>query len=270
MLYDTFVRRACQGLDLDWRKYRRKQSRKAVEGRMRELGLAGFDQYLDKIRDDPGEASALPDRMRVTVSRFFREKDCWRELTDQVLPELADKVSSSYLRALCLGINNGEEPYSLVLLWKQSMEPLYPDVGLRIFGVDMDAGCLARAKERTYHGRTLREVPEEIQSRWFTQSKGMYVLDREPAAMVEFSQAHLMDPGLPGQLDLLLCRYLVFTYFTGVRRKKAVERLARLVKPGGKLMIGRKETLRPDEFVWFAPLSSARFIAQRTSKSVPP
>lgn len=52
----------------------------------------------------------------------------------------------------------------------------------------------------------------------------------------------MTDPP-PPDIDLLLCRYLVFTYYERERRRRAVERLHQALRPGGALMIGAKERL---------------------------
>jgi chemotaxis methyl-accepting protein methylase len=54
----------------------------------------------------------------------------------------------------------------------------------------------------------------------------------------------MTDP-LPAGLDLILCRYLAFTYYHGERRRLAGRRLWQALRPGGALMIGRKEGLGP-------------------------
>jgi chemotaxis methyl-accepting protein methylase len=44
---------------------------------MEELGgLNGFEAYLELLRSDPAEREGLADRMRVTVSRLFRDRYC--------------------------------------------------------------------------------------------------------------------------------------------------------------------------------------------------
>ena len=72
--FDEFLKLACPPLDLQWRKYRRRAARHRVRARMDELGLGEYGDYLAILREDSQEASSLADLMRVTVSRFFRER----------------------------------------------------------------------------------------------------------------------------------------------------------------------------------------------------
>src|SRR5689334_2805390 len=114
MTFERFLQESGPGLDLVWRKYRRRSSRHRVNARLLELGLEGYRDYLERIRSDAKEAALLPDLLRVTVSRFFREQKQWLELKDHVLPELIATISGvrplSIWSAGCCG---GEEPFTL-------------------------------------------------------------------------------------------------------------------------------------------------------------
>lgn len=102
--FDRFLQEAALLENLEWRKYRRRSARRRVELRLKELGLAGFDAYLDLLRSDARERAGLADLMRVTVSRFFREKECWRTLAGKVLPALlAGRVKGDTIRAWSAG-----------------------------------------------------------------------------------------------------------------------------------------------------------------------
>jgi chemotaxis protein methyltransferase CheR len=55
-----------------------------------------------------------------------------------------------------------------------------------------------------------------------------------------------MREGLPGGLfDLILCRYVAFTYFDAMLQRRMLERVLAQLRSGGALVIGLKEQL-PD------------------------
>ena len=129
---------------LAWRKYRRRSARHRVELRIKDLGLDGFDAYLDLLRSDPGERSGLADMMRVTVSRFFREQEEWRTLSDNVLPALlAGKTAAEPCRAWSAGCCGGEEPYTLALILRDRFEAELQAGRFSIRGTDVDAVSVA-------------------------------------------------------------------------------------------------------------------------------
>lgn len=175
MHFDHFIRAACSGRDLEWRKYRR-ASRKRVLDRIHALDLRGYEDYLQHLDTHPEEAARLPNLLRVTVSRFFRDRECWQELAEQVIPGLISQSRGTTLQALSIGCCGGEEPYSLALIWAEHIQPAFPEYSLAITAMDLDSPSLARAGEAWYHRSTLREVPEEIKARWFLPEKGGYRL----------------------------------------------------------------------------------------------
>jgi chemotaxis protein methyltransferase CheR len=262
--FDAFLKRACPPLDLDWRKYRRRSARHRVLARMAELGLTSFEDYLDILDRDAGEAAGLAERMVVTVSRFFREASVWKTLEDRVLPHLmAATAGRRPLRAWSVGCAGGEEPYSLALLWQDRLRTRYPRRRLTILASDIDACSLRRARLAVYGGSSLREIPSALQEKWFAAQDNRRRLSLLLAARVRFLRHNFMADPLPGTFDLVLARYLPFTYYRGARRLQAARRLWRALRPGGALMIGAKETLLAEERHLFAPWPGATAIYYR-------
>lgn len=246
MTFDEFLREACPPLDLEWRRYRRRAARHRVRGRILELGLEDYGAYLERLRSDPEEGAALADRMRVTVTRFFRERERWKTLAETVLPSLlASRSPEVPLRAWSAGCAGGEEPYTLAILWRWKVLPRHPGRSLHILGTDIDEPSLERARTALYSPGELREVLPEVRDRFFRRGDGLWTLLPEVVGMVEFCRHNLMTEPPPGTFDLVCCRYLPFTYFRRQRRVEAARRLRHSLAPDGALMIGAKEELGP-------------------------
>jgi chemotaxis protein methyltransferase CheR len=262
--FDSFLKQACPPLDLDWRKYRRRSARHRVLVRMAELGLTRFEDYLDRLDCDPGEAAGLAELMAVTVSRFFREASVWKTLEERVLPHLlAASAGRRRLRAWSVGCAGGEEPYSLALLWQARLQPRFPRRRLVILASDIDQSSLERARLAIYGGSSLREVPSALKEKWFAARGDRRRLSPLVAVQVRFLHHHFMTDPPPGTFDLVLARYLPFTYYRGERRLRAARRLWRALRPGGALMIGAKEALQAEERHLFAPWPGAKAVYRR-------
>jgi chemotaxis methyl-accepting protein methylase len=244
MRYPEFLRDICPRLDLEWRKYRRREARRRVERRMAELGLADYAAFRDYLLAHPAEAAELPERMRVTVSRFFREAERWELLAKRVLPDLLGEVPPQRpLRLWSAGCCGGEEPYTLALLWLESEDGRRPGRGIEILATDIDRASLARARQGIYAPGSLREVPPELLRRYFDPEDGRYRLRRNARELVRFELRDLLQDPPPAAIDLACCRYLAFTYYRGERLLAAARRLHQALRPGGALMIARKEAL---------------------------
>jgi len=244
MRFDQFLKEVCPPLDLEWRKYRRRAARHRVEERMGELGLADYASYLERIRSDAGEAAGLAERMRITVSRFFRERERWETLRQIVLPRLLlEKGPDEPLRIWSAGCCGGEEPYTLALLWQEHFRNRYPGRPVEILGTDIDAASLERARQAVYEPGSVREIPKPVLQRYFRRENRLWHLDERVKTLVRFAERDLMHSSPPHGMDLICCRYLVFTYYRGRRRFEAARRLWQALRPGGALMIARKEDL---------------------------
>lgn len=269
MQFDTFLQQICPPLDLDWRKFRRRSARHRVLARMAELGLMRFEDYLDWLNHDADEAAGLAELMAVTVSRFFREAPFWKTLQDRVLPQLlASAAGSRCLRTWSVGCAGGEEPYSLALLWRDRLQPRYPRCRLTILASDSDASSLQRARQAAYGASSLREMPRCLQEKWFATHGNRLRLSPLVTQQVRFCHHNFMRDPSPGTFDLVLARYLPFTYYRGTRRLQAARRLWRALRPGGALVIGAKETLLAEERQLFAPWSGATGIFFRRPAGV--
>jgi len=255
MTFDLFLQEICPSLDLEWRKYRHRSARHHVDARMRELAIDGYGGYRDLIRTDGQEAALLPDLMRVTVSRFFREQKHWQTLKTDILPELiASKCGSGAIRIWSAGCCGGEEPFTMALLWLEYMLPLFPGCSMDILATDIDDASIERARLALYRRETLREVPAEVRRRWFNKVNALWRLDAKVTSLVRFEKKNLICDPPPLVMDLAFCRYLAFTYFRGDRLRTAIQRLWDSLCPGGILMIGQKETFPASAMELFEPL----------------
>jgi len=256
--FDRFLQSVCPDLDLEWRKFRRRAARHRVERRMKELRLHDYASFLERVKTDPREAEGLADLMRVTVSRFFRDITCWTELAMDVLPVMnAEKTTDRAFRVWSAGCCGGEAPYTLALGGLEYLRPHFPGVTIHVLATDIDNASLERAHKGLYSAGSLREVPAGILDRWFHRRNGMWMIDERVKDMVRFQRRNLMEETPPPGLDLVLCRYLVFTYYGGERLLKASRRLHESLRPGGVLMTGRAEALHGASRILFVPWTGA-------------
>lgn len=219
-----------------------------------ELGLAGFAAYLERLRSDPKELAGLADLMRVTVSRFFRERECWQALTDKVLPAiLAGRGRGDTILAWSAGCCSGEEPYTLAMVWLECIASVYPGSAIEIIASDIDEASLDRARYASFDSSSVREVPPDTLARFFTRVNGLWSLAGEVKELVRLERRNVMSDPLPSGMDLVLCRYLAFTYYRGERLLAATARLWEALRPGGVLMVGEKERLPEPASAFFEP-----------------
>jgi chemotaxis protein methyltransferase CheR len=111
---------------------------------------------------------------------------------------------------------------------------------------DVDLECLERARIGCYPRSSLKDLPEELAQRAFTQTGGLYRIREIFVENVEFARQDIREH-LPDELfHLIFCRNLVFTYFEESLQVETLRRIAEKLLPGGFLVLGRHESLPRD------------------------
>lgn len=243
-----FLEWALPRLGLSWPGFKRvhRQVCRRIAGRLADLRLPDCLTYRQYLEAHPAEWTVLDGFCRISISRLVRERAVFERLASEVLPALAEAAlarGAETLRCWSAGCASGEEPYSLAILWMLALAPRYPGLSLRVTATDVDEQLLERAREAVYRRSSLREVPDEWIAAAFTRSGDRCTLRPEYRAPVRFRREDLREVLPPGRFDLVLCRYVAFTYFDEPLRRRTLERLLMALRPGGALVIGLKERL---------------------------
>jgi chemotaxis protein methyltransferase CheR len=253
-------------LELRWPGFRkvRRQVCKRLKQRMRDLGLDSYAAYRARLEADPSEWRILDACCHITISRFFRDRGIFEAVRRHVLPDIAARAKREGRDAQVwsAGCASGEEPYTLKILWDVEIAHEFPSVAFCIVASDIDRAMLARAREGRFEPTSLRELPPQLAEEAFDRVGPLYCVRPKHREGIEFLDQDLRLEMPPRIFDLILCRYVAFTYFAGpLQRKILMSMLARL-RPQGYLVIGTHEHL-PGEIPELAALDSAPQIFQK-------
>jgi chemotaxis protein methyltransferase CheR len=216
--------------------------------RMRDLGFNTPRDYLSHLeRDRSGaELTQLLDAMSTNVTSFFREADHFEFIRQLYARWL--KAGQRRFRVWSAAASSGEEPYTLSMsLLEQGADPR---IDLRILATDISTAILSRAIDGVYAERAVEQIPRALLSRYFKRElsdaneEANYVATdvlKQPLIFRHLNLAELPFR-LRGPLDLILCRNVMIYFDTGLRAKLVAE-FARLLKPGGCLIVSHSESL---------------------------
>jgi len=264
MGFDEFIKEAAPLLDLQWRRFKRGGIKRKVERRITEIGLSNFEDYLLKIKRDPEEKSCLSQILTVTITRFFRDKEVFDILENSIIPAiLKNKKGKDEFKIWLVGCANGEEPYSLSILWREKFEKILPQIRFTILATDINESLLGRAREGRYKKSSFKEVLEEILRRFFKIENGFYILDRSIRESVEFKKHDIIHGELFSGMDIIFCRNLAFTYFSKECQMNVLKKIARSLNEGGYLIIGKDESLPLVYPTLFVPIFPTEKIYQK-------
>jgi chemotaxis methyl-accepting protein methylase len=243
MLSDNEFRTLLDHLNRPWAGYRkvRKGVKKRLRRHMQALGCATVDGYIARLARDQNARAACEACLRVTISRFFRDRQLWQRLENGILPDLTRRFSSP-IRIWSAGCACGEEPYSLAMIWSQ----IAPATTVHLLASDADDTCLARARAGMYTPSSLKEVPDRLRERYFESKKGgrQFHIRTGRLPTIVWQVHDLLDPPPEAApFHLILLRNNLLTYYRGAQQESAVARLLAGLITGGYLVIGAHERL---------------------------
>ena len=226
---------------------------RAVQKRMHTLRCSSSRAYLDLLRTpagQPDELHRLLPLLTIGETSFYRYPGHFAALRDNVLAEATRRARQGgdpRIRLLSAGCATGEEPYSLAIALMEGL-PDWRQRDIRVIGADLDDRSLKKAREGVYRQRPLRNLDPEMVRRYFTRKEDLFTIRDEVKELVEFRRVNLHgdDPWLlladTAQFDAIFCRN-VLIYFTPAAARRAVDRLAGILRPGGYLFLGHAEMI---------------------------
>ena len=213
----AFLQWALPQINLRWPGFRkvRRQVCKRLKRRMHDLQLADFAAYRARLENDPTEWEVVDRCCHITISRFFRDRGVFEALRRRVLPDIAARAKQEGRAAQIwsAGCAAGEEPYTLRILWDVEIASLCPDVPLIIVATDIDEIMLARAQEGCFAATSLRELPPHLIGQAFDRVGSRFCVKPRHRDGIRFLHQDIRSEAPTASFDLVLCRYLAFTYF---------------------------------------------------------
>ncbi len=215
--------------------------------RLRLLGLDSYGDYLDYLKNDSegGELVQFLDVISTNTTSFYREP-----VHFEILSELLEKWASEgqrRFRIWCAASSSGEEPYTIAMTAREALKA--PGCDVKILATDISTRILAQAMEGVYDAEKAASIPEHLLRRYFSKAKdadgdACWTANDSLREMISFRRLNLSTPPFPmkGPMDVVFCRN-VMIYFDNPVRQRLIDEIARLLKPGGYLMVGHSESL---------------------------
>lgn len=216
-----------------------------VTQRLRALKMDSYGVYLKFLQEDSSgeEMVQLIDVISTNITKFFREPDHF-ELLDSTLENWANQ-GMKHCRIWSAACSTGEEPYTLAMTVHKHV--LKHRLDMKILATDISTRVLAHAQAGVYDEDRLVTVPDSLKSQYFRANggaSGTYAASEQLKRMIMFHRLNFTVFPYPikGMFDVIFCRNAMI-YFDRDLRTRMVREFARLLKPGGILMIGHSETL---------------------------
>jgi chemotaxis protein methyltransferase CheR len=234
---------------LEFEEHRHNVLDAAVSRRMKECNIDSAAAYERRLEHDSTELGKLVDAATNNLSRFFRNADQLRAITEFIVPQLNNRGGSGArgsrsgndnpLSIWVAGCATGEEPYSLAM----TLADVLPELRqFHITATDISRRSLDIARTGAYSPARMNGVPPATRARCFTEEEGQSVVSEQMRRRISFVEHNLMKPPPVHDADVVLCRN-VLTYLAPTARRVAVRRLRDAMRDDGFLLLGNSESL---------------------------
>jgi chemotaxis protein methyltransferase CheR len=187
----------------------------------------------------------------------------------RVLPDIASRarLEQRSARIWSAGCASGEEPYTLKILWDLEVANSHSSPFVSILATDVDNGMLSRARKGCFEPTSLYELPQDIVDRAFDREGTLFCVKQKHRNGIEFAHQDLRSQAPIRQFDLILCRYVAFTYFAKPLQEATLDRLLSALLPRGYLVIGMHESLPSSAAALTQMAGAPQILQKRTAQN---
>lgn len=251
----------------DFKHYKTSTLLRRIQRRMQVLQLNNVEDYIQLLTDKKEEVETLFTELLINVTSFFRDREAFEALRDEVLKKLIEKnTGSEKIRIWVPGCSTGQEPYTIAILLRELLGGAEKPPEVQIIATDIDDTALNIARKGAYPITIAEEVPPKLLSKYFTKRGGQYHVNKELREMCLFSIHNLINDPPFSQLDLISCRNLLI-YLGSHLQKKLFPVFHYALKKNGYLFLGTSESLTTHKEL-FKTVHSKHRIAQRKASAI--
>lgn len=259
---------------VDFREYKQSTVARRIERRMVALGIESQEEYCNFCRSNPQALDALFKDLLISVTRFFRDKEEFKQF-EAHLPALLEAKGDSPLRVWVAGCATGEEVYSIAILLAEALGGAKVQLKdhVQIFATDIDRDALQIARQGVYGQTALNDIPAKLAKNYLVrQGSGVRIIENIRSAILFSNHDVCRDPPFL-KIDLLCCRNLLI-YFGTALQKRVLSRFNYSMNEDGLLFLGTAESTAGADELFTKSLNAnkifhKRRITRRSEKMYP-
>jgi two-component system CheB/CheR fusion protein len=227
---------------VDFSQYKKNTIQRRLARRMTALKIDSLASYIDLLEMDDSEVHNLYNDILIGVTTFFRDKEPFTALREQLEMLLSKKEYGEEIRIWSIGTSTGEEAYSLAIIVADILGDKLNRYRVKIFATDIDDEALKIARAGIYSEASLVDVDKSIINRYFTVLKHQYEVKKSIREMVVFARHNIASDSPFLRMDLITCRNLMI-YFDAQLQYQLFPIMHYAMNENALLMLGKSETI---------------------------
>ena len=239
-------------LGLNWAGDKKYLLYARLQRRLQYLKLSTFRDYHDYLQNQNNgvELQHLYNAVTTTKSGFYREKQHFEFLRQEIFPEMKEQIirKRKKIRFWSAGCACGEEAFNLAIEAHDFLgTKLTSGGGLRILASDVNTAVLESAEKGQYTVEQVSPVPVEFRNRYFDSGRVLqkenYMIRMDIRKLIQFRHFNLMASEYPiaTKFQLIFCRNVLY-YLDSDRREQLLNKLVNHLDDQGWLVLGITES----------------------------
>ena len=197
--------------------------------------------YIERLQQDPDEARALANSILISVTAFFRDKEVWLAVREELKKQLAAHPTGEPFRAWVPACATGEEAYTLAMILLDLTQSMDSPPSITIFATDLAEHAVEIARTGIYTSDSLANLPAGYRDRFLAQSGDGYRVRSRVRQITVFSVHNLISDPPFSKLDVVSCRNFLI-YLKNDYQRAILELMHYALKPRGMLVLGSTES----------------------------
>lgn len=230
---------------VDFTYYKQTTIRRRIARRMALGKIMTLRDYLKLLQGDALAPQALFNDLLIPVTEFFRDPKIFQTMRETVFPLLLKRVGeTNCIRVWVAGCSTGEEAYTLAISLTEFLGENLSGTQIQVFASDISELAISKARIGFYRKAQLRNIPEHLLKKYFTQNTSGYQINRQIRDTCVFAVHNFLKDPPFAKMDLISCRN-VFIYMDAFLQKKSLTTFHYALKDNGFLLLGKSETTVP-------------------------
>ncbi len=228
----------------DLRQYKPGTVLRRIARRMSLIGVQGYADYLERLRNDVNERKQLTRDLLINVTDFFRDSKAFELLEETAIANIIQNVQKNEdIRLWVAGCASGEEAYSLAILLSDGLKKARKQNHVKIFATDIDDAAIKIARRGVYPHSIIGEIPKHYLEQYFTRlDKDHYQIKQHVRDLVSFASQNVANDPPFSRMHLITCRNLLI-YLKKEVQEHVLNSFYFALNDNGYLFLGSSETL---------------------------
>jgi chemotaxis protein methyltransferase CheR len=221
-----------------------------VESRLQPIvqasGEGTLDRLVSRLRSSPEGSlhTQVVEAMTTNETSWFRDRHPYDALESVILPDLLScRARERRLTVWSAATASGQEAYSIAMVLHERLLDADPSWDVRVLASDLSEEMVRRTRAGRYSQLEVnRGLPAARLVRHFSRAGTTWQVNESLRRLVEVRQLNLAAPFPPlPPIDVTFLRN-VLIYFKADSRRQILQRVRRVLRPGGYLVLGAAET----------------------------